>query len=138
MILFVLVLWKQIKDSTSSQLFPPISQHGSNPARYLFPWVAHVLEALVALIAVVVGDAGGEDGDVPQPWVVHLLRLNIHTALGATLHQATTALGQVEDVSSKQVALLLQVVGLLPSDKGGTEEDQLERSPHLTRWDSAD
>ena len=112
----------------------------------LLPRVAHVLETFVFLdfisreifVAVVVGDAGGEDGDVPQPWVAHLLRLNIHAALGATLHQATTALGQVENVSSKQVALFLQVVGLLPSDKGGTEQDQLERSPHLTRWDSPD
>jgi len=57
------------------------------PVVNLFPRVAHVLKALVTLaLAVIVGDAGGEDGDVPQPGVVLLLLwLKLHAALSAAL-----------------------------------------------------
>ena len=84
---------------------PLISQHCSTfvPSD-LFPRVAHVLEALVAFLrAVMVRDASGEDGDVPQPWVaLLLLRLHLHAALSTALHHPTTAaLGEMEGVTGK-------------------------------------
>jgi len=74
----------------------------------LFPRVAHVLEALIAFFrAVMVRDASGEDGDVPQLWVDLLqLRLNLPTTLSATLstalhHPTTAALGEMEEVAGR-------------------------------------
>jgi len=62
---------------------PPFATSKWSPVVNLLPRVAHVLETFVFLdfisreifVAVVVGDAGGEDGDVPQPWEVLLLLL---------------------------------------------------------------
>lgn len=67
---------------------PTLATTKWTPVVNLFPRVAHVLKALVALsLAVIVRDAGGEDGDVPQPWVAAflLLWLKIHAALSAAL-----------------------------------------------------
>ena len=120
----------------------------------LLPRVAHVLETFVFLdfisreifVAVVVGDACGEDGDVPQPWEVLLLLLylNVDTTLSAALNSTTAALcGKVEEVAGKQVALLCKVVtdktvSLITFDREGSaeqcEEEPESRPGHLSRW----